>query len=286
VETLRQRGVRPALVLDEGGAIVEPGLIAGVDAPLAVIGVTEKGITSVALTVDQQGGHASTPPLVTATARLARAIDRLTRSPFPVRMNDAVIAFVESLAQHSTGARAQLFRRARPLAPIVGRLFSRLGDEPRAMVRTTAAVTQLRGSDGANVLAERASAVVNVRVAVGSSVDEAVRHIRRSIADGRVAVDVLHASEPSPVSPSTGAAWDRLAGAVQSVYPVVSPTPYTMLGASDARHFTRISDFVYRLTPFELHAEHRATLHARDEHIDVATWLRGIDVYEHVLRAS
>ena len=59
-----------------------------------------------------------------------------------------------------------------------------------------------------------------------------------------------------------------------------------MYGASDARHFTGISEAVYRFTPFELSADERGGLHARDERIRVATWLRGIDVYEHLLRSS
>jgi len=285
VDVLKSRGIRPSLVLDEGGAIVEPGLVAGVEVPLAVIGVTEKGIMSVTLTVDQPGGHASTPPLLTSTARLARAIVRLTRSPFPITMNDAVIAFVESLAGHSSGARRTLFSNARRLSPIVGRLFSRIGDETRAMVRTTAAVTELHGSDGANVLPERASATVNVRIAVGSSVSRTVRHMRKAIRDEHVAIEVIRPSEPSPVSPSSGPAWQRIADAITAVYPDVAPTPYTMLAASDARHFTRISECVYRFTPFELHAEQRATLHARGEHIVVASWLRGIDIYERILRS-
>ena len=57
-----------------------------------------------------------------------------------------------------------------------------------------------------------------------------------------------------------------------------------MLGASDGRHFTAISDAVYRFTPFEMSAEERGTLHARNERIRVATWLRGIRFYEELLR--
>jgi carboxypeptidase PM20D1 len=284
VELLRARGVRPDLVLDEGGAIVEPGLVRGVDRSLAVVGVTEKGITSVGLTVEQAGGHASTPPRMTATARLARAITRVTRSPFPARMSPAVVAFVRTIAPHARGLQGLLFRNIRVTRPLVTRLFAAMGDEPRAMVRTTAAVTELRGSDGANVLAERASAIVNVRVAVGSSVAEAVAHLRKAIADPLVRIEVLHPSEPSPVSPSTGPQWQAIADAVATIAPEAVVTPYTMLGASDSRHFTAISDAVYRFTPFRIFAAGRATLHARNESIPVAVWLDGVAFYAALLR--
>jgi len=285
VDVLRARGIRPALVLDEGGAVVEPGLVRGVDRSLAVIGVTEKGITSLRLSVDQAGGHASTPPKLTSTARLARAITRLTRSPFPASLNEASEGFIRVLGQHSSGIQRILFSRLRLTRPLVLVLFSALGNETRAMVRTTAAVTELTGSDGANVLPERATAVVNIRVAIGSSVAAAVRHVRRAIRDPSVAIEVLHPSEPSPVSPSSGPAWDAIVDALAAVYPAAVPAPYTMLAASDARHFSAISSHVYRFTPFELDAAARATLHARNEQISVATWLRGIAFYEALLES-
>jgi carboxypeptidase PM20D1 len=164
-------------------------------------------------------------------------------------------------------------------------VFSRLGDETRAMVRTTAVVTRLSGSDAENALAETATATVNMRVAVGSTVAQSLEHIRRAIRDDRVEVRALNPSEPSPISPTTGSHWDALCSAILAVYPDVVVTPYIQLGASDSRHFTRICDAVYRFTPFEMSLAERGTLHAVNERIRVATWLRGIDFYAALIRA-
>ncbi|WP_020075194.1 M20/M25/M40 family metallo-hydrolase [Cryocola sp. 340MFSha3.1] len=282
---LAGRGIRPALVLDEGGAVVER-IFPGVSKPIAVIGVSEKGITSVRLTVEQNGGHASTPPKTTATVRLARAITRLNDRPFPARLTETNLRMVETLGAHATGPLRAVFTRARRLQPALRVVFGRLSDETRAIVRTTTAVTQLRGSLAANALPETAEAVVNTRIAVGSSVAETLDHIRRAIRDDAVRVEAVDASEPSPVSPADGPEWDRLATAIGAVHPHAVVTPYIMLGASDSRHFTGICDAVYRFTPFELSAEERGALHARDERIHVATWRRGVAVYAHLLRAS
>lgn len=282
---LRERGIRPALVLDEGGAIVER-IFPGVSAPIAVVGASEKGITSVRLTVEQHGGHASTPPRMTATVRLARAITRLNARPFPARLTETNLRMVETLGAHATGPLRAVFTRARRLQPVLRWVFGRLSDETRAIVRTTTAVTQLRGSLAANALPETAEAVVNTRIAVGSSVAETLDHLRRAIRDDAVRIEAVDASEPSPVSPSDGPQWDRLASAIAAAHPRAVVTPYVMLGASDSRHFTGICDAVYRFTPFELSADERGALHARDERIHVATWLRGIRVYQSLLRAS
>ncbi|MFF1635750.1 M20/M25/M40 family metallo-hydrolase [Leifsonia sp. NPDC058248] len=283
VAALRNRGVRPALVVDEGGAVVE-GIFPGVVKPIAVIGVSEKGITSVRLTVEQNGGHASTPPRLTATVRLARAITRLNARPFPARLTETNLQMVETLGAHTTGPLRAVFTRARRFKPALVAVLGRVSDETRAIVRTTTAVTQLSGSLAANALPETAHAIVNVRIAVGSSVAETLAHLRRAVRDPLVRIEAVDASEPSPVSPTTGAEWEAVSGSVRSAHPDAVVTPYVMLGASDARHFTAISDAVYRFTPFEMSADERGTLHARNERIHVKTWLRGIGFYAALLR--
>lgn len=285
VSSLRDRGVRPAIVVDEGGAVIE-GIFPGVRKPIAVVGVSEKGITSVRLTVEQQGGHASTPPKTTATVRLARAITRLDARPFPARLTETNLQMVETLGAHASGPLRAVFTRARRLQPLLRAVFARLSDETRAIVRTTTAVTQLRGSLAANALPETAEAIVNVRIAVGSDVAGTLDHLRRAIRDPQVRIQAVDPNEPSPVSPTSGLQWDRVADAIGSVHPEAIVTPYIMLGASDARHFTAIGEAVYRFTPFELSAEERGTLHARNERIRVATWLRGIAFYEALVRSA
>ncbi|HEX4401336.1 MAG TPA: M20/M25/M40 family metallo-hydrolase [Galbitalea sp.] len=284
VDLLASRDIRPTLVVDEGGAVVED-IFPGVTGPIAVVGVSEKGITSVELSVIQDGGHASTPPWLSATARLARAIVRLNASPFRARFSRTNLEMIRTVGAHARQPYKWLFTNQWLTRGILLALFSRLGDETRAMVRTTAVVTKLSGSDAENALAEKAAAIVNMRVAVGSTVADSVNHIRRSIRDDRVTVTVRNPSEPSPISPTTGPQWDAVRGAIEATFPGVIVTPYIQLGASDSRHYTAICDAVYRFTPFEMSRAERGTLHAVGERIHVATWLRGIEFYATLIRA-
>jgi carboxypeptidase PM20D1 len=279
-----KRGIRPALVLDEGGAVVE-GAFPGVQAPIAVVGVTEKGIAGIELVVERSGGHASTPVRNGATARLARAILRLDSHPARASIPAPTLAMIRTLGAQARQPLAFVFRRAGVFRPLLTAAFARLGPETEAMVRTTRAVTRLSGSAGDNVIAERATAMVNVRIAVGSSVEEAARDIRTAVDDPAVDVRVVYGSEPSPVSRSEGPVWQLLSDAITEVFPTAVVTPYVMLQASDSRHFAAISDGVYRFLPFDLRTEERAALHAIDESIRVSTYLRGIAFYRRLLRA-
>lgn len=277
-----ERGIRPALVIDEGGAVVE-GVFPGVSVPIAVVGVTEKGIAGIELSVAKPGGHASTPVRNGATARLARAILRLEKHPPRASISAPTLAMIQTLGAHASGPLGVLLPRAAAFRPLLAAAFARLGPEIEAMVRTTRAVTRLSGSAGDNVIAERATAMVNVRVAVGSSVEEAARDIRTAVDDPAVTVRVVYGSEPSPVSRSEGPVWQLLSDAILDAFPGTVVTPYVMLQASDSRHFAAISDGVYRFLPFDLRTEERATLHAIDESIRVSTYLRGIAFYRRLL---
>lgn len=282
VDLLESRGVRPGLVIDEGGAVVE-GVFPGVSGPIAVVGTSEKGILSLLLTVDQHGGHASTPPKVTATVRLARAILRLNRKPFRAGFTPTTIEMIRTLGAHARGPLRFVFTRLWLTKRLLLVLFGRLSDETAAMIRTTQAVTQLRGSQAANALAERAVATVNIRVAVGSSVAEATEHVRRAIKDPLVTISTLHPNEPSPVSPTSGPAWELVKATIEETFPGTIVTPYVMMAASDSRHYARISDFVYRFSPFEMSKDERGTLHAIDERMHVATFLRGVEFYTRLV---
>lgn len=284
VDHLAAQGVRPSLVLDEGGAVVEE-IFPGVTKPIAVVGVSEKGILSLRLSVDQRGGHASTPPRHTATVRLARAILRLNRRPFPSSFVDTNLEMIRTLGAHARQPLRWLFTNLWLTRGPLLLLFSRLSDETRAMIRTTQAVTQLRGARGANALAERAEAIVNIRVSIDSNVAESVNHVRKAIHDDAVKLEVLHPNEPSPVSPTSGAAWDLLKTTIEHSYPNAIVTPYVMLAASDSRQFTRISDHIYRFSPFEMSKEERGSLHAKNERIRAETFLRGVEFYRNLVAA-
>lgn len=280
---LAERGVRPALVLDEGGAVVE-GAVPGVSVPTAMIGVAERGVASFDLIAREAGGHASTPPRLPATARLARAIDRLRRRPFPRRLAPPVRAMLATASAHTGEPLRSLFRRAELTAPLLTGVFARLGPETNALVRTTAVVTRLSGSAGENVLATEARATVNVRLLTGDTLSDAAIHLRRAIADPLIDIELRHGSDPSPVSPWQGESWRRLSGAVtETLGAEVVALPYLQLGASDSRFYTGLTEHVYRFTPFHLTRAERDALHAPDERIRVEVWVRGISFYRSLL---
>lgn len=281
VAVLRERGVRPWLVLDEGGAIAG-GAFPGVAAPLGVIGVTEKGTTSLELVAEGRGGHASTPAPNGPTARIARAILRLEKAPFPASAPAPTLELVRRLAPHLPRplrpVLGPVLHRADRLAPLLTRVLVAAGPEAAAMTRTTLATTTLSGSPALNVIASTARAGLNIRVMVGDTVAGVVEHVRSAIADDSIRIDVVEAGEASPVSPMDEA-FELVEACIEEVFPEAVPTPYVMLAATDSRHFTAISEHVYRFAPFRMTKAQRQAIHSFDEHLGVADLVDGARWY-------
>ncbi|CAH0325913.1 Succinyl-diaminopimelate desuccinylase [Microbacterium sp. Bi128] len=282
-DLLAGRGVVPWLVLDEGGAVAG-GAFPGVSRPAAVVGVAEKGILDVELLTRDPGGHASTPPRMGATARLARAITRIERSPFPQSLPEVTAEMLRRFGPHTPPPLRAVFANVALLRAPITWLFGRLGSETNAMTRTTVAITTLEGSSGANVLAATAKANANIRVAVGETVEGTMALLRKIIRDPKVELRVVEGNDPSPVSPSSGAQWDLLADCIGQVFPEAIITPYIMMGGTDSRRFTGICGAVYRFAPFFMDVRARGSIHAVDEKIGLETLEQGVRFYETLMR--
>lgn len=272
--TLRERGIAPWIVLDEGGAVTDAPL-PFVTGSAAMVGVGEKGIANVRLSARSEGGHASVPPDLTAVGRVARAVSRLTPSTFRARAPRAIPRMLGLFASRSTGIGRPFYRLLAAWPWLNARVFAALGGEAAAMVRTTIAPTRLSGGTANNVLPSQASATLNLRLALGETVAGTVKTLRRRIRDKRVRVEVLEGNDASPESPSDSAQFALIAEAIGVSHPEAITVPYVTMAATDSRYFHRICPTTYRFAPLMMNAAQRATIHGVDERVEISELARG-----------
>lgn len=272
--TLHDRGIAPWIVLDEGGAVTDAPL-PFVNGTAAMVGVGEKGIATLRLSARGEGGHASVPPKLTAVARVSRAVTRLTPRTFRPRLSQAIPRMLGMFSGHSSGVGRVLYRWLSVRPRLSAHLFAALGGEAAAMVCTTIAATKLSGGTANNVLPSYASATLNLRLALGETIESAVRTVRRRIADRRVSVEVLEGNDASPESPSDCAQFALITDAVRASHPEAVTVPYVTMAATDSRYFHRYVPAVYRFAPLKMNAAQRGTIHGVDERVEVTELARG-----------
>lgn len=282
VQELRRRGVEPWFVVDEGGAIAAEAF-PGVAAPVGVVGVTEKGVTSIELRVDGRGGHASTPARNAPTVRLAKALTRLDRHQMAASVPEPTLELLRRLAPHAGGALRPVLANAARLRPMLTRALLVAGPETAATTRTTFAITTLSGSPALNVIASTAKAGVNIRIMVGDTVAGVLDHVRKVVGDDQVQVSVIEANEPSPVSPWEDEAFALIESTIAEVFPDAVPSPYVMMAATDARFFTEICPRVYRFAPFRMTKAQRESIHSYDEHLGIDALVEGVEWYQRLI---
>jgi len=283
-ERLDARGVRLAWSLDEGMAIVS-GVMPGLDAPAALIGVAEKGSALLELTARAPGGHSSMPPRESAIGRLARAVIRLEASPMPADMETVAASTLDALAPHMDGTSGFALRHRHLLGPVVERILSR-SPATDAMLRTTTAVTMARAGDKPNVLPRQATVSVNFRVLPGDTIEAIEAHVREAVDDPEIEIEVVSGREASHVSSTEDAGYRTIARAIGEVHPEAIVAPGLVVGGTDSKHYARVARQAYRFAPLELGPDDTARLHGVNERIGVESYGRAIGFYTALLRAG
>ncbi|KAJ7686723.1 hypothetical protein B0H17DRAFT_1160593 [Mycena rosella] len=233
----------------------------------------EKGSTNVELTVAVPGGHSSVPPAHTGIGILSRWSQR--REP-----SNPFSAYAQCLAEY-------------------GEIDSALKKalSPRRLM-TTQAVDIIHGGVKVNALPEQATAVVNHRISVDSSVKELqARYVKLltpvakrfnltvvgmsstkacldfntqvpETATRYLKLSTPYGSDASPVSPYSGSAWDIFSGTAKHLWGEEAiVAPLLMNGGTDTRAFQNLSRAIYRFQP--IRSTDRYDIHTVDERIHI-----------------
>ena len=283
VRWFEENSVRPALVLDEGGAVVE-GVFPGVSRPCCLIGIAEKGQVNLKYTVRSDGGHASAPKPHTPVGILAAACRRVEDHPFPSHLTVPVREMFDTLGRHSSFLYRVIFANLWCFRGVLDGICKSSGGELNALMRTTVAFTQFTGSEAANVIPPEASMVSNIRLNPLDSVDSAVERVRRIVGNDDIALEPMKTMEPSPISVIRCAEWDMVADAAADTWRGSLVSPYLMIQCSDSRHYRDLSDRVYRFSAMDLTAEERKTIHGNNERIRLETAERAVEFYIRLMR--
>lgn len=283
VQWFKDQGIRPAMVVDEGGAVVQ-NVFPGVKRACAVVGTAEKGMMNVSFEMRSQGGHASSPPAKTVIGKLSAACVKMEKNPAPRKLTKPIAEMFNVLGRHSTFLYKMIFANLWCFMPLLDMICKMSGGELNAILRTTCAFTTMQGSKGLNVMPPYARMTANMRIISGETVESTLDYVRKTVNDPDIKITCMEGNNPSAVSLTDCPQWDDLQEAIAGTWKGALVSPYLMFACSDSRHYGAISDHVYRFSAMALSKEERATIHGNDERIPLETIGKTVEFYLRLIQ--
>ncbi len=279
---LASRGVRLDFVLDEGLLITE-GIVKGLDRPAALIGVAEKGYTTLVLTAHATPGHSSMPPRDTAIGMVSAALTRLEDHRLPAQIRGAVAEMFDTLAPEMKGFNRVLLSNLWLFKPLLLRELEKNGPS-EASIRTTTALTIFNAGDKDNVLPGNAAATVNFRLMPGDTQASMTGHVRRSIADDRISIEPFPGNtDPPPVTATSSEPFRALNRTIREIFPDVVVAPGLMVATTDSRHYAGLTDTILRFSPVRANAGDLKRFHGTNERLGIEGYADMIRFYRRLI---
>ena len=253
-------------------------------APLGAIVISEKTGLALVLIARGEPGHGSMPWPDTAPNRLVRALHRLLEAERPPRVLPEVQEFfsrVSGLMSADSGAGYDDLTRSLRDPEFRARFMS--NRQYAAMVRTTFAVTMLRGSEKSNVIPPEATAQLDCRMLAGDDPEEIAAWVRDVIADEHVEVKIAREPKIPNLSPPDTELYKAMADALQRRVPGVVVAPMILVAFTDNWVFRRCGLHGYGFSPFILDDAEIERVHGNDERISLENLREGVRVYTEML---
>ncbi len=279
-EVFKERNLQFECVIDEGGAIITD-MLDGLTAPLALIGTAEKGSNNIKISVSGKDGHSSMPPTNTAVGTLAKLITNVEKNPMPARLITPVRDMFKTMAPYVPGT-SFILKNADKLFPLINPILAKESNT-NSLIRTTIAFTMIEGSQAANVLPKTASAVANIRVLQGDTLDSAIDHIRKVNPNIDFEVEKLLVEEASEISNIEAESYKLLSQTINKIYPDAVVLPYLMVGGTDSRKYYLLCENIYRFSAVILEQADLDTIHSHNEKISFENFSNMIRFYMEFL---
>ncbi len=268
-------------LLTEGGGIL-PG--SGGEPDIWGVAFTEKTPCWVELRARGVPGHGSTASEEASTPRLLRALRAIEGVEGGIRVVPEVAEMFAALAQLVPAADRRHYRELRgalALNPAFRERF--LADPGRAaLVKNTAVVTMLSGSERINVMSAEARAGIDVRLLPGESCPDYVARVRQAIDDPEVSVTVALSFEAA-ASPTHSPLMDAIARVAARRDPRGVALPRVITGFTDAHWFRELGIASYGFVPRRLRPVESRGIHGPNERVSIDNLATSVELLVEIL---
>jgi carboxypeptidase PM20D1 len=278
LEYCREKEITFEVILDEGGAIVEPPL-AGMDCEMcAMVAVHEKGRLKLKCTVENESSHVSLTAFKgNPVERMSQFIQEITtKNIFIRRLHPQTRAMFTSLAPYCKLPMKVLFSNLWLFGGLLTRILPKLNATAGGMVGTTCNFQEIQGSVSSKVC----SASVMLR-----NINEedlmADYAAFKAVADKYGITLETERDEYYAPADMNSAAYRYTFDCLAKVFPRYPAAPYVLPAGTDAWRLTPVCDCVLRFAPTRMSKQQLGSIHAADENLDISAVAEAAAFYRY-----
>ncbi len=276
--------VRNATVLDEGMVVLEHAL-PGLEPPVALIGIAEKGYLSLELKASTKGGHSSMPPNQTSIGLLSEAILKLEKNQCSASFTPPTAQLLDYVQKEMDYPYNIIMSNRWLTAPLLKMQFLK-SPQTAGLLRTTTAPTIFNAGIKDNILPLEATATVNFRILPTENIDSVVAHVERVLKGSDIQIKILSstAQNPSKITETNTPIFEKLGKLIRGIFKQAVIAPALVTAGTDSHHYEAIAKNTFRFSPIVFKNEDLARLHGVDERISVESYNRSIVFFYNLMK--
>lgn len=260
-----------------------------VSEPTVPVAVGEKGAFWSVLRSSGTPGHGSAPYQAdNALEKMVEALHGIFETPVPVGISPEWARFVGALSLDTEIKEAladpDRVDEAIDMLAVTDPLFARY---VHALTHMTVSPNMLKAGIKANVIADGATAAVDIRALPGMDRDFVDSHLHKAMGNARDEIEISPVADlEATLSPIDNRLWQAIGDSVEELEGHRNLLPTLMNVGTDARFFRKKGTIGYGVGLFDdrmSFSEMLALFHGHDERVSIASVERTVGLYERVL---
>ncbi|MBQ8519052.1 MAG: M20/M25/M40 family metallo-hydrolase [Agathobacter sp.] len=283
LEYFKEQGITFEVILDEGGAVIDPP-VGGMNVEkCAMVAVHEKGFYHLNCKATTGTGHVglTSGKKATPVERMSAFIHEInSKNIFIRRLNPQVTAMFTCMAPHCNFPMNLVFGNLNIFGGILKKVIPSLSPVAGGLLGTTCAFHEIKGSNEEKSCTAKAT----LRPVDSSDWQKDLQSFIEVAKKYDITVEVDEKSEYHEPADMTKPQLAYTFECIKKVFPQYPPIPMILPAGTDARHFTEICPCILRFAPIRLSAQQLASVHSENENIDLDAIADAVAFYREFLK--
>ena len=277
----QEQGIRFEVILDEGGAIIDPPLGNMKCEKCAMVAVHEIGRCKVLCKGETESSHVSlTGYANNPVERMASFIQEVSsKNLFIRRLNPQVMGMFTQLAPYCAFPMNVLFCNLWLFGGLLKKILPKINSTAGGMIGTTCAFQTINGAMNDKVC----TAGAMLRYVDEKDLETDFAAFTAAAAKYGITVEVEKQEYYGPADMDS-AAYRYAIGCVNAVFPRFPAAPYVLPAGTDAWKLTPVCSCVLRFAPTRMSPGQLGSIHAVDENMDASAIAEAAAYYKYFVK--